>query len=120
MLQLMLRGLPVIYYGDELGLAHVDIPPSQVQDPRELREPGLGLGRDPERTPMPWDTTPNAGFTTGTPWLPLGSDWSERNVAWLTTSFPDAGTCARATIPETQKVRTKTRAVDTDVRDRDE
>src|SRR5690606_16212163 len=43
--------------------------------------PGLGLGRDPERTPMPWDDSPNAGFTTGTPWLPLGSDWQERNVA---------------------------------------
>jgi alpha-glucosidase len=81
MLLLTLRGTPTIYYGDELGIGRVDISPTQVQDPRELREPGLGLGRDPVRTPMPWDATPNAGFTTGTPWLPLNSDWSERNVA---------------------------------------
>ena len=52
-----------------------------MKDPRELREPGLGLGRDPERTPMPWDTSANAGFTTGAPWLPLNADWTARNVA---------------------------------------
>jgi len=83
MLLLTLRGTPTIYYGDELGIGRVDIAPGQVQDPRELREPGLGLGRDPVRTPMPWDATPNAGFTTGTPWLPLNPDWSERNVERL-------------------------------------
>ena len=65
MLLLTLRGTPTLYYGDELGLSDVAIPPEQVQDPRELREPGLGLGRDPVRTPMPWDGTENAGFTTG-------------------------------------------------------
>ena len=81
MLLLTLRGTPTLYYGDELGLADVAIPAALVQDPRELREPGLGLGRDPVRTPMPWDETPNAGFTTGTPWLPLGEDWRARNVA---------------------------------------
>lgn len=84
MLLLTLRGTPTIYYGDELGIGRVDIPPAQVQDPRELREPGLGLGRDPVRTPMPWDATHNAGFTTGTPWLPLNPDWPDRNVAELT------------------------------------
>ena len=81
MLLLTLRGTPTLYYGDELGLADGDIPPALVQDPRELREPGIGLGRDPVRTPMPWDETANAGFTTGTPWLPLNADWPERNVA---------------------------------------
>ena len=80
MLLLTLRGTPTVYYGDEIGLGLVAIPPAQVQDPRELREPGLGLGRDPVRTPMPWDTTPNAGFTTGAPWLPLNDDWRARNV----------------------------------------
>jgi alpha-glucosidase len=80
MLLLTLRGTPTLYYGDELGIGRVDIPPAQVHDPRELREPGLGLGRDPVRTPMPWDTTPNGGFTTGVPWLPLNRDWLERNV----------------------------------------
>ncbi len=83
MLLLTLRGTPTLYYGDELGIGHVEIPPAQVQDPRELREPGLGLGRDPVRTPMPWNTMPHAGFTTGVPWLPLGSDWRERNVERL-------------------------------------
>ena len=83
MLLFTLRGTPTLYYGDELGIGRVDIPPALVQDPRELREPGLGLGRDPARTPMPWDPTPNAGFTTGTPWLPLNPDWPERNVARL-------------------------------------
>jgi alpha-glucosidase len=44
-----------------------------VQDPAEKREPGKGLGRDPERTPMPWDGTAGHGFTTGKPWLPFGT-----------------------------------------------
>ena len=81
MLLLTLRGTPTLYYGDELGLADVTIPSTLVHDPRELREPGLGLGRDPVRTPMPWDTSPNAGFTSGTPWLPLNDDWRERNAS---------------------------------------
>jgi alpha-glucosidase len=83
MLLLTLRGTPTLYYGDEVGIGHVEIPPSLVQDPRELREPGLGLGRDPVRTPMPWDASPNAGFSTVAPWLPLNADWAERNVARL-------------------------------------
>ncbi|MFW2830071.1 alpha-amylase family glycosyl hydrolase [Sphingomonas sp. ID0503] len=81
MLLLTLRGTPTIYYGDEIGLSDVAIPADRVQDPRELREPGLGLGRDPVRTPMPWDATTNAGFSTAEPWLPLNPDWSTRNVA---------------------------------------
>jgi len=80
MLLLTMRGTPTIYYGDELGLADVAIPADKVQDPRELREPGLGFGRDPVRTPMPWDASPEAGFTTGDPWLPLNPDWLARNV----------------------------------------
>jgi glycosidase len=81
MLLLTLRGTPTIYYGDELGLTDVAIAPDQMQDPRELREPGLALGRDPVRTPMPWDESENAGFTTAKPWLPLNADWPTRNVA---------------------------------------
>jgi alpha-glucosidase len=81
MLLLMLRGTPTLYYGDEIGLSDVAIPASQVQDPRELREPGIGLGRDPVRTPMPWQPEAGAGFTTGTPWLPLNPDHATRNVA---------------------------------------
>jgi alpha-glucosidase len=81
MLLLTLRGTPTLYYGDELGFSDVAIPPAQVQDPRELREPGLGLGRDPVRTPMAWDGSENAGFTTARPWLPLNADWPTHNVA---------------------------------------
>jgi alpha-glucosidase len=81
MLLLTLRGTPTLYYGDEIGLRDVTIPPALVQDPRELREPGIGLGRDPVRTPMPWDDGDGAGFTTGTPWLPLNPDHRTRNVA---------------------------------------
>jgi alpha-glucosidase len=84
MLLLTLRGTPTLYYGDELGLSDVGIESSQVRDPRELREPGLALGRDPVRTPMPWDENENAGFTTDKPWLPLNADWPTRNVARMT------------------------------------
>ena len=81
MLLLTLRGTPTLYQGDELGLEDVTIPPDRVQDPRELRQPGIGLGRDPVRTPMAWDASRNAGFTSAEPWLPLHADWAARNVA---------------------------------------
>jgi len=82
MLLLTLRGTPTIYHGDELGIGDVEIPAERVQDPRELREPGLGLGRDPVRTPMPWrGDVPHAGFSTAQPWLPLNADWPTRNAA---------------------------------------
>ncbi len=81
MLLLTLRGTPTLYYGDELGMPDVPIAPSQVQDPFERRAPGLGLGRDPQRTPMPWSAAePAAGFTTGRPWLPLWPYWRVRGV----------------------------------------
>ncbi len=81
MLLLTLRGTPTLYYGDELGLADVAIPADEVQDPFEKNLPGLGLGRDPVRTPMPWSDLPQGGFTTGRPWLRLNEDWPARNVA---------------------------------------
>jgi glycosidase len=52
-----------------------------VKDPRELREPGIGLGRDPVRTPMAWNESTNASFSSGEPWLPLHEDWRTRSVA---------------------------------------
>ena len=69
---LTLRGTPFIYYGEEIGMTDVPIPPERVVDVD---------GRDPERTPMQWDASPNAGFTSGDPWLPLAFDHAKRNVA---------------------------------------
>jgi alpha-glucosidase len=81
MLLLTLRGTPTLYYGDELGMRNVEIPPEAVQDPFERRVPGRGLGRDPVRTPMQWNAAPNAGFSDGRPWLPLAPDYESVNVA---------------------------------------
>jgi alpha-glucosidase len=86
MLLLTLRGTPTIYYGEEIGMKDVPIAPEQVHDPAEKNEPGLGLGRDPERTPMPWDGSLLAGFTSGEPWLPLGADHARVNVEGLRES----------------------------------
>jgi len=83
MLLLTLRGTPTMYYGEEIGMRDVLIPPLEVRDPAEINEPGLGQGRDPERTPMPWDSSIFGGFTQARPWLPLGDDYLTRNVANL-------------------------------------
>ncbi|HEX3411352.1 MAG TPA: alpha-amylase family glycosyl hydrolase, partial [Stellaceae bacterium] len=80
MLLLSLRGTPTIYYGDEIGMVQVPIPPERVRDPLERNIPGLGLGRDGARTPMQWDPTPNAGFSPVDPWLPLTEDFRSENV----------------------------------------
>jgi alpha-glucosidase len=67
-----LRGTPFLYQGDELGLPDAEIPADRVVDVD---------GRDPERAPLPWRPPsaagPGAGFTTGTPWLPLVRDTEE-------------------------------------------
>ncbi|AOH83318.1 alpha-amylase [Sphingomonas panacis] len=81
MLLLTLRGTPTLYQGDEIGIGEVVIPADRVRDPQELRQPGLGIGRDRSRTPIPWDASPFAGFSTVEPWLPLNADWPTRNVA---------------------------------------
>jgi alpha-glucosidase len=81
MLLLTLRGTPTLYYGDELGIGNVEIAPDRIRDPWAKREPGLGVGRDPSRTPMQWDASAFAGFSTHEPWLPLTPDHEARNVA---------------------------------------
>jgi alpha-glucosidase len=83
MLLLTLRGTPTLYQGDELGIGRVAIPSDRIRDPQDLRQLGLGLGRDPSRTPMPWDGGDHAGFSSVEPWLPLNHDWPCRNVARL-------------------------------------
>ena len=80
MMLLTLRGTPTLYYGDELGMQDVEIPPDRVMDPFEKNVPGQGHGRDPERTPMQWSADPQAGFSTAEPWLPIATDFPEANV----------------------------------------
>ena len=72
-LLLTLRGVAVLYAGEEIGMADAD--PSVLPDP-----PFDRAGRDGSRTPMQWDASPTGGFTTGTPWLPP-VDPATRNVA---------------------------------------
>ena len=87
MLLLTLRGTPTMYYGDELGLARTAVSPEFTQDLWEKNEPGLGVSRDPWRTPFPWDASINAGFTTGRPWLPLDSTYRTKNVKSLRQQY---------------------------------
>lgn len=80
---LTLWGVPTLYYGDELGMENVPIPRDRLQDPVGIRMPGSNRGRDPERTPMQWDASPNAGFAPEgvEPWLPIADNYREVNVA---------------------------------------
>jgi alpha-glucosidase len=80
MLLLTLRGTPTIYYGEEIGMHDVPVPEEEVQDPQGLNMPGLNKSRDPARTPMQWDDSPQAGFTTGKPWLRVADDYKRVNV----------------------------------------
>ena len=84
-LLLTLRGTPTTYYGEEIGMENVPIPPESLRDPRAVNQPEIAhvVGRDPERTPMQWDGSPNAGFTAAgiAPWLPVADDYAGRNVA---------------------------------------
>ncbi len=90
-LLLATRGTPQMYYGEELGMRTT--PPARIEDvhdpigkigwPREK-------GRDGERTPMQWDTTAHAGFTTAAkPWLPVPPSASSYNVE-TESSNPDS------------------------------
>jgi alpha-glucosidase len=75
------RATALMYYGEELGMRTT--PPTRKED---VRDP-IGIigwprekGRDGERTPMQWDATPEAGFTTGKPWLPIPASHDSVNV----------------------------------------
>ena len=81
-LYLTLRGTPIMYYGEEIGMQNND-PKSRnaVKDPIGRRGWPNEKGRDGERTPMQWNNTPNAGFTKGIPWLPIPVSYKTHNVA---------------------------------------
>ncbi|WP_296611136.1 alpha-glucosidase [Sphingomonas sp.] len=76
MLLISLRGNIFLYNGEELGLTQVDIPFDALRDPEAIANWPLTLSRDGARTPMPWrqDANDHAGFSSGTPWLPIGAD----------------------------------------------
>jgi alpha-glucosidase len=79
---LTLRGTPIMYYGEEIGMANND--PTRKEDVKDpIGQLGWPIqkGRDGERTPMQWNDTPNAGFTTGIPWLPVPMSYQTHNVA---------------------------------------
>ncbi len=92
------RGTPYVYQGEELGMAnapftsiddfrdveslnHFAQAVAHGQDPDTVLADLRRMGRDNARTPVQWDDSPNAGFTTGTPWLPVNPDHTEWNAA---------------------------------------
>jgi glycosidase len=77
-LLLTLPGTPCLYYGDELGMVDVDVPPGRTRDPQAAIDPTMS--RDPCRSPMPW--TAANGFTDPRvePWLPMGDNAGPRSV----------------------------------------
>ena len=97
-MQMLQRGLPFIYQGQEIGMENVLLASIQeVDDISTLDEYEVCLregfseeealrivnrySRDNARTPVQWDSSKNAGFTTGTPWLPVNPNYKKINVA---------------------------------------
>lgn len=80
LMQMALPGLPTIYYGDEIGMPDTSVPARLIQDLRAFSSGDLSSTRDGARTPMQWDRSQHAGFTTGLPWLPFGESINQHNV----------------------------------------
>lgn len=75
------KGTPFLYYGEELGMSNGKIRKSELQDPLGIKYWPIPSGRDPERTPMQWNSSSFAGFTEGSEtWLPINSDYKKKNV----------------------------------------
>src|SRR5690606_10278546 len=93
-----MQGTPYIYQGEEIGMTNVrfgsiddyrDIETlnmyrekvlEQGEDPQKVLKAIHYMGRDNARTPMQWDDGPNAGFTTGTPWIKVNPNYRDINV----------------------------------------
>jgi alpha-glucosidase len=81
-LLLSLRGNPILYQGEELGLPQAEIAFEDLRDPEAIANWPRTLGRDGARTPMPWTKdNPFAGFSEQRPWLPVGQGHSDLSVA---------------------------------------
>jgi alpha-glucosidase len=80
-LLLTLRGTPFLYYGEEIGMRDISLSRSQIMDPPGKRYWPIYKGRDGCRSPMQWDGSAFAGFSSVQPWLPLHSDYLSRNAA---------------------------------------
>jgi alpha-glucosidase len=81
-LYLTLRGTPIMYYGEEIGMkTTTPTRREDVKDPIGRTGWPQEKGRDGERTPMQWDGSENAGFSKGTPWLPVPETYKTHNVA---------------------------------------
>ncbi len=81
-LYLTLRGSPIMYYGEEIGMENNDPKRREdVKDPIGRLGWPVEKGRDGERTPMQWNHEANAGFTKGPPWLPVPPSYKTHNVA---------------------------------------
>ena len=81
-LYLTLRGTPIMYYGEEIGMKTT--PPTRKEDVKDpIGRTGWPeeKGRDGERTPMQWNTDTNAGFSAKGPWLPVPPTYKTYNVA---------------------------------------
>jgi len=80
-LYLTLRGTPIMYYGEEIGMTNNDPKRRQdVKDPIGKLGWPKDKGRDGERTPMQWNTSENAGFSETKPWLPVPASYKTHNV----------------------------------------
>jgi alpha-glucosidase len=79
---LTLRGTPIMYYGEEIGMENNDPKRKEdVKDPEGRAGWPKEIGRDGERTPMQWNSGVNAGFSKATPWLPVPPSYKAHNVA---------------------------------------
>ena len=79
---LTLRGTPILYYGEEIGIAQNDPKfKKDVKDPIGKLGWPKEKGRDGERTPMQWDDKLNAGFSRTRPWMPVSDNYRTHNVA---------------------------------------
>jgi alpha-glucosidase len=79
---LTLRGTPIMYYGEEIGMENNDPKRKEdVKDPEGRTGWPKEIGRDGERTPMQWTDAANGGFSTHEPWLPVPASYKTHNVA---------------------------------------